>query len=139
MRTNYKMSGLLKDLQTHDIVLSPEASRILAAGFVEERGCVLLASEAHNSKHTPIADAFDETGYECFVNHLHLESLRDALELAKQLAQSLSERFKCGFAVIVGFDGREATVRFHKIRPGQSWLHDDLEKYQEAIAVLDGH
>jgi len=42
------------------------------------------------------------------------------------------------FVVIVSFDGREATVRFHKNRAGQSWLDSDLEGYvDEGIAVFD--
>jgi len=131
------MSRLLRDLQTHEIVLSPELSRVLAGGFVEERGCVLLASEAHNSAWTRVADTHDETGYECFINHLHIESLQEALELARRLIEALAERFTGRFAVIVSFDGREATVRFHRLRAGQAWLSDNLEEYEEGIAVLD--
>jgi len=131
------MSRLLRDLQTHEIVLSPELSRVLAGGFVEERGCVLLASEAHNAAWTRVADTHDETGYECFINHLHIESLQEALELARRLIEALAERFTGRFAVIVSFDGREATVRFHRLRAGQAWLSDNLEEYEEGIAVLD--
>jgi len=130
------MSSLLGDLETHTSVLSPEISRVLAAGFVEEQGSVLLASQAHNSGYTRAADTDDETGYECFINHLHIKGLQEALEFAQRLHSNLNERCKSGFAVIVAFDGSEATVRFHKIRPGQVWLSEDLQGCEEGIAVL---
>ena len=71
-----------------------------------------------------------------FINHLHIKNLQEALELAERLANTPTERFKSGFAVIVAFDGSEATVRFHKLRPGQTWLSDNLEDYEEGVAVL---
>jgi hypothetical protein len=131
------MRGLLKDLQPRDIVLSPETSRVLAGGFVEEQGCVLLASQVHNVAWTRVADTHDETGYECFINHLHIKKLQEALELARRLSAALANRATGHFAVIVSFDGREATVRFHELRAGRAWLGDNLEEYEEGIAVLD--
>jgi hypothetical protein len=131
------MDSFLRDSPTNGSVLSRETSRVLAGGFVEEQGCVLLAFEARSSAHTRVPDAQDETGYECFINHLHLRSLPEALEVARRLAEALAERLAGSFAVIVAFDGHEAIVRFHKLRAGQAWLSDDLEKYSEGIAVLD--
>ena len=104
---------------------------------MEENGCVLLASEVRTS--TVARDAnLDDTGYECFINHLHVKSLAEALAFAQQLKSALTARFTEGFVVIVSFDGREATVRFHKNRVGQTWLSSNLEGYaEEGIAVLD--
>jgi hypothetical protein len=130
------MRRYLSHLQTHVSVLSPELSNVLVAGFVEKKGCVLLASEAPDSAF-PRATTQDETGYECFINHLHVENLAEALEFARRLNRALAERFTASFVVIVSFDGREATVRFHKLRAGQTWLSENLEGYLEGIAVLD--
>ena len=137
MRTNQKMRGYLSHLQSDESALSPELLSILALGFVEENGCLLLASEAR----APVVarDARqDDTGYECFINHLHVKSLAEAIEFAQRLKNALTARFNDGFVVIVSFDGREATVRFHKNRVGQRWLDGNLEGYlEEGIAVLD--
>jgi hypothetical protein len=137
MKTNQKMRGYMSAFQPHAPVLSPELSSALASGFVEENGCVLLASEARSSVLT--RDAWqDDTGYECFINHLHVNNLAEALEFARRLKNALAERFTGVFVVIVSFDGREATVRFHKLRTGQIWLNKNLEGYlEEGIAVLD--
>jgi hypothetical protein len=137
MKTNQNMRRYLSHLETHGSVLSPKLSSVLVAGFVEEEGCVLFASEARHSVATPAATQ-DETGYECFVNHLYVENLGEALEFARQLNKALAKRFEVGFVVIVSFDGREATVRFHKLRAGQTWLNENLEGYsEEGIAVLN--
>jgi hypothetical protein len=138
MRTNQQMSKFLETLQVRDVVLSAEISSALAKGFIEEQGCVLLASAARNATHTRAADAFDETGYECFINHVHIRSLQEALEFGQRLTKALAERFTDRFVVIVSFGGRDATVRFHKVRAGQTYLTDDLEEYkEEGIAVFD--
>lgn len=131
------MRDYLSRLQSRESALSPKFLNILASGFLEANGCVLLASEAR----TPTVareSSLDDTGYECFINHLHVKSLAEALAFARQLKSALTARFTEAFEVIVSFDGREATVRFHKNRIGQTWLSSDLEGYaEEGIAVLD--
>jgi hypothetical protein len=137
MQTNQKMRGYLSHLQSDESALSPELLSILSMGFVEEKGCVLLASGAHASIAARDAGQ-DDTGYECYINHLHVKSLAEAVEFARRLKSGLAERFTYGFVVIVSFDGQEATVRFHKNRAGQRWIDSNLEGYaEEGIAVLD--
>jgi hypothetical protein len=137
MKTNQNMRRFLRELQDNQAVLSPELLRILDGGFVEERGCVLLASEAGHSVFDRAATQ-DETGYECFINHVHVESLGEALEFGRRLKQTLAAIFGDDFVVVVAFDGFEATVRFHRLRVDQRWLSDNLEEYRgEGIAVLD--
>src|ERR1700681_4300767 len=110
MRTNQKMRGYLSHLRMHESALSSELSSVLSGGFVEEGGCLLLASEVRDS--TVARDAtLDDTGYECCVNHVHVNNLAEALEFARRLKNALAERFTGLFVVIVSFDGREATVR----------------------------
>jgi hypothetical protein len=139
MKTNQNMRRLLTELQTSPSVLSPELLSILASGFVEEKGCVLLASETHDSAFDRAA-TLDETGYECFINHVHVERLGEALEFARRLKKALAATFAGDFVVIVSFDGHEATVRFHRLRAGQTWLNENLEEYrEEGIAVIDSN
>lgn len=131
------MRRFLNDPHTSEASLSSSLLDVLASGFVEENGCVLLASTGRQTAFTP-ALSHDETGYECFVNHLHVEKLGEALEFGRRLDKALREKFTGPFAVIVSYDGREATVRFHRRRSNQSWLSENLEEYQEeGIAVLD--
>jgi len=139
MKTNQNMRRFLAERQTNQSVLSPELSSILASGFVEEKGCVLLASEEHDSAFDRAA-THDETGYECFINHVHVERLGEALEFARRLKKALAASFAGDFVVIVSLDGQKATVRFHRLRAGQTWLNDNLEEYrEEGIAVIDSN
>lgn len=90
------------------------------------------------------------TGYESAVNAIHLEDYlekgmaREAPALAataSKCADWLIERLHRfsaeSFRVIVSVQGRNCTMRFHKIRDDESWLADNLEGYKEAIAVYD--
>ena len=78
------MRGYLSHLQAHEPALSPELSNVLVSGFVEEKDCVLFASVARAS--TVARDVGqDDTGYECFINHLHVKSLGEALAFARRL------------------------------------------------------
>lgn len=131
------MRRFLGHLKTDAPTLSPELAGVLNAGFVEELGCVLLASQARGSAFVREATQ-DETGYECFINHLHVRDLGEAMELARRLNTALADAFAGSFVVIVSYDGRDATVRFHRLRANQPWLSENLEDYlEEGIAVLE--
>ncbi len=137
MKTNQNMRRFLRELKKNRQGLSANFSNILNAGFVEEKGCVLLASEKRDSG-SDRAGTQDETGYECFVNHGHVENLGEALEFARRLKSALTSLFPGDFVVIMAFDGREATVRFHRLRAGQTWLNENLEEHrEEGIAVIN--
>ena len=133
------MRRFLGELRENRLGLSPKLSSILNAGFVEEKGCVLLASEKRDSRSDRTATQ-DDTGYECFVNHVQVENRGEALEFARRLKTALTSLFPGDFVVIVAFDGREATLRFHRLRAGQTWLNENLEEYgEEGIAVIDSN
>ena len=114
--------------------------------------CVLLKSQWEpNKNHLRIKDCPDKTGFECFINHLHLsfngtkESLISCLGYVATLQEALSPLARGRqFRVIVSFSDNDAfpesgcTVRFHQIRSGETWIAEDLEGYKsDAILVLD--
>jgi hypothetical protein len=92
----------------------------------------------------------DMTGYECAVNAIHLEDYLEkgmareppalaatAMKCVDWLAERL-RKFDAGpFRIIVSIDRRNCTLRFHKVRDDESWLVDDLEGYEEAVAASD--
>jgi hypothetical protein len=125
-------------------------SQLPALEIVED--CVLLKDQWEPNKgHVKIADHFDETGFECFVNHVHLpfdetgKTLTRCLEYAATLEDALmplttNRRFRV--VVSLSDDGEfpksACTVRFHQIRTGQNWILEDLEEYEsDAILVFD--
>jgi len=119
---------------------------------IEVDGCIVPASNLNVTK------LEDETGTECLWSKFHLEDLvpddmgpdemvRMAVHYVWLLRASLiAAKIRGLFRMIVGLeltdllpDARPScTIRFHRVRPGQSWLLDNLEAYKhEAIAVCD--
>lgn len=142
MKTNHKMDALLKE---HGITwpLPGPVSEMdpPKLEFVED--CLLLANEHQRNKHIRTADFSDKTGFECFINHVHLtfagsrQSLLSCLKYAVALEIALKEQ-QCCCRVIVGISEGDCAVRFHQIRPGEAWVTENLESYErEAIMIFD--
>jgi hypothetical protein len=139
MLMNVKMRELVTRTEPAR-ALSIDLAEMLQLGFVDRDGCTLLATEANKTTHiaTNHIALMDATGYECFVNHLHVKSFPMALLFAGELGASLRRTFQERFVVILSFDGSDATVRFHKDRPGTPWLDvNELENFkEEAVGVV---
>jgi hypothetical protein len=145
-RMNNKMSALLQRAGLRwPLVACAIPAQLPTLEILED--CVLLKEHWEPNKHVKITDCFDRTGFECFVNHVHLpfagtnESLVSCLKHAATLQEALMPLTPDRqFRVIVGLreDDRDCTVRFHQIRPGEDWIAEDLEGYKsEAILVFD--
>jgi len=88
----------------------------------------------------------DETGLECFVNHVHLEDFCDSgerLETALRICAVMEEKwFESAYGVntlrqIVSYDDNSCVYRCHVVREGQSWVSANLHSYQELMVVID--
>ena len=93
----------------------------------------------------------DLTGFECFVNHIHIEDqldrpisnevalLRQGIAFALETKSQLFSTFpRKHFKVIVASTTDRCDVRVHLNRPGEEWLASDLDGYgKEAILVLE--
>ena len=145
MRMNNKMSALLQGAgMTWPLKPEPGKAELPELELVHD--CVLLKEEYERNKHAKVSDFPDRTGFECFINHVHLpfagtnESLVACMAYAAALQHSLAY-FAEGqrrFRVIVGIGARDCAIRFHWIRSGETWISDNLEGYKsEAILVLD--
>lgn len=114
-------------------------------------GAILLKTQEKVAKSVKPDNFPDLTGYECFVNHVHIEDylsgakpgsdalLEQGLAFANKIVEELSSLFpEKQFKAIVTANKSGCSVRFHLIRRGENWLSDDLDKYvQEAILVLE--
>jgi len=166
VRTNRQILDLLGgDPEFHEpsVELVPE---LLVAemrdGFREVDGCVVPYSFQDSSIWSDARprtnNLDDETGFECSLSKVHLEDFVDSsislAELARigcayamHLRQALLDSPVSGqFRIIVAVQGPDAelrignvcSVRFHRIRQGQSWLDDDIESYKEdALLVFE--
>lgn len=123
---------------------------LLDAGFREVDGCVFLRELFKADDASALPSFRDATGFEASINKVHLESFLDRdvahdppslAEIAHASSRELSARLQLfsqtPFRVIATVQGKHCTIRFHKLRTGESWLVDDLEAYTEAVLVMD--
>jgi hypothetical protein len=115
-------------------------------------GCLLLKSRLALTEPYNRERFHDETGYESFANHVHLDDFLPIAGKCELLAQALAfadavSVMKANTGIsdplefIVAGDEDGINVRFHVCREGQFWLTDDLDGYEEAVAAisLPGH
>lgn len=110
--------------------------------LLEVEGCVFLKA-LFEADHSGRQSFPDDTGYECFVNHIHMDDFVDdnlvsagivfLNEISIRLNRQLPNR---QFTGIISADNEGCVVRFHSIRPGEQWVGDDLEAYEEAVCVF---
>jgi hypothetical protein len=122
--------------------------------FVERDGLAVMKGGYKSTKN--VVD--DPTGVECLLNKWHVEDFLETSDPSEfdlaTLGWSFTKRLKeiIDLASLTG-DLRlimsvsqsldtppvyTCTVHFHKVRPNNPWLDEDLENYKdEAIAVID--
>jgi len=128
---------------------------LLGSGIIENNGTFLL-KKLEDSVKDPFPRFGDLTGYECEVNHVHLEDyidfshnkdpeilFRSGVAFVSRLNEKLALTYHNEhFRIILSYSLDEplgCSIRFHKIRTGENWIKmEDLEGYKsEAIMVMD--
>jgi hypothetical protein len=121
MKMNQRMSALLRQADIPVPFVDDPALGTLSMPALSEVGeFVLLRNQYEANKHVSPADLADKTGFECFINHVHLPfdgtgaSLKSCLSYSITLQKALARIAKNrSFQVIVSVDDHECTVRFH--------------------------
>ena len=150
MIANRSMRELLERGSTLTEISVPSPFQLLiGGGFNEVQGCVFLRRFFGYDTLMALPPD-DPTGNECSVNSFHLEDYlekgmaREAPALAATaakctdwLAERLHKFSAAPFRIIVSIESRHCTIRFHKRRDGETWVADNIEGYEEAIAIVD--
>lgn len=157
VRFNSEMRRIMGDAVNHLDNIQCElpadfAAELKKIRIIEDRGVVMV----ENASWCDGDFVKDPTGLECSSNHYHIDRPGDGSLRASAVAGIVAgKEFKRmieatkipgEFRVIVSanynsccdppFHG--AVVRFHKIRPSNPWLDDDLENYKlEGILTID--
>jgi hypothetical protein len=140
---NRNMAMKIESINWGNKTLPPELSTLLRSGFREGEGCIFLASLA-GSTNASLSNFPDRTGYECFINSIHVDDYvqNDYLLYACLFVEGLFNAWSyrnatSPISAIISCDDLGATVKFHLTRKGESWISEELEKYEEAILVAD--
>ena len=159
------MGDVLKDVYECDDLdveceLPPEfVEEIKKMRIVEIKGAVVVEDASGWDDSTDASgwgDCFvDLTGVECFVNHYHIDRAGDGslkasatagIVAAKEFKRMIeATKIPGDFRLIVSANRNPceppfygAVVRFHKIRPKQAWLDDNLDNYKtEGILTME--
>lgn len=137
---NEKMRKELEWITLDGKNLPPELLDLLAVGFIEVEGCFFLQSLKKLSLSVSAADFSDKTGFECFVNSIHIDDyvVSEYLSYAFLFVDAcfdLWRSFNSGgqLFALISSDEFGVVVKLHLLREGESWLSDDLEKYEDAL------
>lgn len=142
MKTNMAMRSLLGGLQL-DHLLAPSLKAIADSGFDQHDGCNVLRglSVVTNATRSTLGDC---TGYECFVNSLHIEDYEAEQPLAQAILFAIqvfgiwnaAKQNTC-LTAIISADELSVVAKFHAKRPGEQWLSDNIEGYEDPVLSVD--
>lgn len=146
---NTPMMRLLEAERPRRDEIPADLLHMLSLGVIEKYECVVLRALENTAGDFDPRAHFDRTGYECLVNHVHIDPrkandprpLQAGLAYADSLVDILKETSYQGpFRIILALNLPQdiCTVRFHRVRPGESWISDDLESYgDEGLLVIE--
>ncbi|MGY6126083.1 hypothetical protein ACW9YV_11460 [Paraburkholderia strydomiana] len=143
MKTNSAMKKLL-DAVTFERALESSLGMIADRGFQTREGCHFLTALLSTATNVTKANFPDCTGYECFVNSLHIEDYANEAPLSQGL-QFVMQIFGIWTAsiptmtlnAIVSADEFSVVVKFHVTRTGQQWLSENIEGYEDPIMSIE--
>lgn len=142
MQINAGMRKLLIGLPTMTGGLNVDLSNIAKAGFEVEEDCYLLKSLLPKIGATRI-DFPDCTGYEFFVNSVHIEdydqenTLVQALSFIARVFEVWSEVSTNLLVSVVSADDISVVVKFHCYRANKNWLSDNIHGYVNPIMSIE--
>ena len=126
--------------------LDQELCSIADRGFVLAGDACRLEAFSSKNSHVKTSDFPDLTGYECFLNSVHVDDY--VRENVVEQGFLFIERVFLGWQKLLGSRTLNAlasieapgsmVVKFHLLRDGESWAADPLDDYlEEAVLVVD--
>lgn len=143
MKSNTGMRELLADATIVE-QLNPALNAIVNRGFDVREGCYFLAALLPAAKNVTRDSFPDRTGYECFVNSIHVEDYDSKAPLCQAIRFVI-----CAFSAwrasvpnltlmsVVSADEFSVVVKFHVKRPAEQWLSENIEGYEDPILSVE--
>jgi hypothetical protein len=143
MKSNAAMRTLLAEA-TGGEQLNPALNAIVDRGFNVREGCYFLAALLPAAKNVTRDSFPDRTGYECFVNSIHVEDYDNKAPLCQAIQFVI-----CAFSAwraavpaltlmsVVSADEFSVVVKFHVKRPAEQWLSENIEGYEDPILSVE--
>lgn len=142
MKSNNSMRELLSETRLSGSLVD-SLKDIADNGFEFLEGCYILSGLLGATNATRL-DFTDCTGYECFVNSLHIEDYDAALPFAQAILFVMrvfsvwnSGQRDTHMTAIVSADEFSVVTKFHAKRYGEQWLSDDIESYEDPVMSIN--
>ena len=124
--------------------LETSLQELVLSGFIEVDGCYFLQKLFNQQKHISSLDFIDKTGYECFVNSIHIDDyieedlfIQGLLYSDKIISEWLKLENNTTLEVILSETDFGFQIKFHVSRPNENWiLESDLNIFKEALLIL---
>ena len=143
MKMNYAMRNILEKMRFYYPIIS-SLKAIADDGFVQKEGCYILNALSSGFTNVKRESFPDCTGYECFVNSVHVEDhddkepLMQAILFVKQVFSVWNTSTQnLTLIAIVSADEFSVVAKFHVSRPTEQWLSDNIEGYGDPIMSVN--
>jgi hypothetical protein len=141
---NEKMKKELEEIVRIECRLPSVLADIAVQGVIEKDGCFLLSALASKKTNAVVSDFLDRTGWECFVNSVHIDDFVDSnyilnagIFVSSVFGEWKRREYEGVFQAIISSDEFGVVVKFHFLRDGEFWIAGNLEKYEESILLVD--
>lgn len=144
LQFNQSMQRMFAGIKNIQLTLPDELNSIVNEGFFERNGC-FFSKKLMGYCTSASPDYFqDSVGFECFVNSLHIDDyVKDNyLDYSISFSNALFESWQHFSSdkklnVIILPNDFGITIKFHLIRPNETWLSEDLEEYEDPVLITN--
>lgn len=145
IRMNTIMESEYKKLPKRQASINRELHRIAQSGFEYVDGCYFIKLLSKISTNVALSDFPDKTGYECFINSVHIDDyvdnsyLEQGLLFVNEVFKSWKEtKIDNNLVAILSLGEFGLNVKFHVERKGEEWISDPIGEYKEGIMIVRG-
>lgn len=142
MKINNPMRELLKEVDL-EVSLNSSLQDIVGHGFEDKEDCYFMAALFRGSTNVTRDSFQDATGYECFINSLHIEDYgsEDPLSQAIKFVEKIFyiwniHQKNIVLAAIISSDEFSVVTKFHVKRAGENWINEDVNNYEDPIMFI---
>jgi hypothetical protein len=145
---NQKLFSLLLKELSKDTTLHPKLSLFLKNNpFIFNNECYVLKKVMERNKHMQETDFIDKTGYECFINSIHIDDyinsdllIQSILFIKKILLRWNKLNNNLTLRLILSETDFGFNIKFHVVRANEEWINPTtIVTRKEALLIIDSN
>lgn len=143
MKINSAMMGILVGT-SFEMKINLNLNLIAESGFEIKDDCYFISELLPMSKSVGRENFSDCTGYECFVNSVHVEDYDEDFPLCQSVkfTAMVFERWRAitgdlTLISIICADDCSVVVKFHVKRKNENWVGGNIDEYKDPIMIFE--